>query len=122
LQLYIDSATGALKYTQAGWLPPNSISTSFFHTGNNPLGNVDPSPSYFTWPSTPGVTQGLGAWWFCPLGSTGQWQVFVNYANFESAGVNKMLCEERGLAAVNSNPWKKQTGWRPYGGGHGGGY
>jgi hypothetical protein len=105
----VDSSTGALKYTKVGWLPPNAIATSFFHTGNNPLGTVDPSPSYLTWPSTPGVSPSQGEWWLCQLGYTGQWQVFVNYANFDSAGVNKVQCQEKSLAAVNANPWKKQS-------------
>jgi hypothetical protein len=40
LQVYIDSVTGALKYTRIGWLPSNAISKNFFHTGNNPLESV----------------------------------------------------------------------------------
>ena len=81
LQLYIDAVTGALKYTRVGWLPPSAISTSFYHTGNNPLGLVDPSPAYLTWPSTYNIAF-YGEWLLCPLGSTGQYQIFVNNQNF----------------------------------------
>ncbi|CAI6339771.1 unnamed protein product [Periconia digitata] len=105
LQLYIDSVTGAFKYTKLGWLPPSAISTSFYHTGNNPLGLTSPSPSYLSWPSTVGIAFD-GEWAFCPLGETGQYQVFVNNANFAQQGVRKDWCKKRPLAAVNANPWR----------------
>ncbi|CAA9967016.1 hypothetical protein PTMSG1_10375 [Pyrenophora teres f. maculata] len=54
LEFYIDTAMGALRYAPVGWLPPNSISTSFYHTGNNPLGVVGPSTAFLSWPSTQG--------------------------------------------------------------------
>ncbi|PVI08384.1 hypothetical protein DM02DRAFT_665738 [Periconia macrospinosa] len=106
LQLYIDSVTGAFKYTKLGWLPPSAISTSFYHTGNNPLGLTNPSPSYLSWPSTVGIAFN-GYWAFCPLGGTGQFQVFVNNANFAQQGVHKDWCRFKRIAAVNANPWKK---------------
>ncbi|KAF1357780.1 hypothetical protein EJ07DRAFT_76183, partial [Lizonia empirigonia] len=110
LQVYIDGVTGALKYTKIGWLPPNAISISFYHTGNNPLGLVDPSPSYLSWPSTQGSTFFGSPWVLCPLGSTQQYQVFINSDNFGiggPAGVAKDpgSCVSRNLAAVNANPW-----------------
>ncbi|KAI2481189.1 hypothetical protein Ptr902_06984 [Pyrenophora tritici-repentis] len=52
LEFYIDTAMGALRYVPVGWLPPNSISTSFYHTGNNLLGVVGPSTAFLSWPST----------------------------------------------------------------------
>lgn len=97
--------TGAFKYTKLGWLPPSAISTSFYHTGNNPLGLTNPSPSYLSWPSTVGIAF-EGQWAFCPLGETGQFQVFVNNANFAQQGVHKNWCKYRALAAVNANPWQ----------------
>ncbi|KAJ4358286.1 uncharacterized protein N0V89_002866 [Didymosphaeria variabile] len=110
LQLYVDSVTGAVKYTKVGWLPPSAISTGFYHTGNNPIQLVDPSPSYLTWPSTYGITKG-GNFAICPLGSTGQYQVFVNNWNFDQQGVEKRRCKYYALAALNANPWKKEQ-WR----------
>ncbi|KAL5375582.1 hypothetical protein PMIN06_011496 [Paraphaeosphaeria minitans] len=107
LQLYVDSVTGAVKYTKVGWLPPSAISTGFYHTGNNPIQLVDPSPSYLTWPSTYGITKG-GNFALCPLGSTGQYQVFVNNWNFDQQGVEKRRCKYYALAALNANPWKKE--------------
>ncbi|KZM20250.1 uncharacterized protein EKO05_0003646 [Ascochyta rabiei] len=118
LQVYIDGITGALKYTKIGWLPPNAIAISFYHTGNNPLGLVDPSPSYLSWPSTQGSSFFGSPWVLCPLGSTQQYQVFINSENFGiggPAGVAKDpgSCVSRNLAAVNANPWK-QTSPAPY--------
>jgi hypothetical protein len=94
-----------VKYTKVGWLPPSAISTGFYHTGNNPIQLVDPSPSYLTWPSTYGITKG-GNFAICPLGSTGQYQVFVNNWNFDQQGVEKRRCKYYALAALNANPWK----------------
>ncbi|KAF2246441.1 hypothetical protein BU26DRAFT_532287 [Trematosphaeria pertusa] len=108
LQLYVDSSTGALKYTKVGWMPPNSLSVGFYRTGNNPLGIVGRSPSYFTWPITPGISENNGEWDFCWLGDTKQYQVFVNRDNFESAGVKKNYCVQKRLAAANANPWQKK--------------
>lgn len=108
LQLYVDSVTGAVKYTKVGWLPPSAISTGFYHTGNNPLQLVDPSPSYLTWPSTYGITKG-GNFALCPLGTTGQYQVFVNNWNFDQQGVEKRRCKYYALAALNANPWKENS-------------
>jgi hypothetical protein len=88
LQVYIDGITGALKYTKIGWLPPNAIAISFYHTGNNPLGLVDPSPSYLSWPSTQGGSFFGSPWVLCPLGSTQQYQVFINSENFGIGGVS----------------------------------
>ncbi|PSN71774.1 hypothetical protein BS50DRAFT_235655 [Corynespora cassiicola Philippines] len=121
LQLYIDSVTGALKYTKVGWIPPSAISTSFYHTGNNPLGLVDPSPSFLTWPSTKGIAF-YGEWLLCPLGGTGQYQIFVNNLNFEQQGVEKDYCINEELAAVNANPWKKKKGSHGHYDGHYGGH
>ncbi|KAJ4338769.1 hypothetical protein N0V87_003684 [Didymella glomerata] len=121
LQVYIDGVTGALKYTKIGWLPPNAIAISFYHTGNNPLGLVDPSPSYLSWPSTQGGSFFGSPWVLCPLGSTQQYQVFINSENFGiggPAGVAKdpAACVSRNLAAVNANPWNQQTSPAPYSG------
>ncbi|KAG9200149.1 hypothetical protein G6514_007503 [Epicoccum nigrum] len=114
LQVYIDGITGALKYTKIGWLPPNAISISFYHTGNNPLGLVDPSPSYLSWPSTQGGSFFGQPWSLCPLGSTQQYQVFINNENFGiggPAGVAKdpASCAQRNLAAINANPWQQES-------------
>ncbi|XPT02672.1 hypothetical protein M3J09_011784 [Ascochyta lentis] len=119
LQVYIDGITGALKYTKIGWLPPNAIAISFYHTGNNPLGLVDPSPSYLSWPSTQGSSFFGSPWVLCPLGSTQQYQVFINSENFGiggPAGVAKDpgSCVSRNLAAVNANPWKQDSSSAPY--------
>jgi hypothetical protein len=46
-QLFVDSVTGALQYADVGFLPPNSIALSFYKLGDNPVGNIDPSPAYF---------------------------------------------------------------------------
>lgn len=89
LQVYIDGVTGALKYTKIGWLPPNAIAISFYHTGNNPLGLVDPSPSYLSWPSTVGGSFFGYPWTLCPLGTTQQYQVFINGDNFGIGGVSR---------------------------------
>ena len=88
LQVYIDGITGALKYTKIGWLPPNAIAISFYHTGNNPLGIVGPSPSQLSWPSTVGASFFGYPWTLCPLGSTKQYQVFINGENFGMGGVS----------------------------------
>ncbi|KAF1955408.1 hypothetical protein CC80DRAFT_505735 [Byssothecium circinans] len=119
LQLYVDGVTGAVKYTKVGWLPPSAISTSFYHTGNNPLSLIDPSPSFLTWPSTLGIAF-KGYWAFCPLGETGQYQLFVNNRNFDPQGVRKDRCKYRQLAAVNANPWKKVPSGSYHGPPHGG--
>ncbi|KAJ4292624.1 hypothetical protein N0V90_009287 [Kalmusia sp. IMI 367209] len=113
LQLYVDSVTGAVKYTKVGWLPPSAISTGFYHTGNNPLQLVGDSPSYLTWPSTYGITKG-GEFALCPLGGTGQYQVFVNNFNFDQQGVEKRRCQYYALAALNANPWKKDPSYSDY--------
>ncbi|KAL6705985.1 hypothetical protein ACN47E_006264 [Coniothyrium glycines] len=113
LQLYIDTVTGALRYAEVGWLPPDSIAYSFYKTGNNPLGKVDPSPASLSWPSTEGNTlYGNGPWSLCSLGNTGQFQVFVNPDNYGgglASGVWKdpYACRNESLAAINANPWKK---------------
>lgn len=113
MQLFVDTATGALRYGPVGWLPPNSISYSFYKTGDNPLGLVDHSPATLSWPSTEGNTlYGVGPWSLCPLGNTRQYQVFVNADNFGgsvSSGVWKdsNRCKNESLAAINANPWKK---------------
>lgn len=108
LQIYVDSETGALKYAPVGWLPPNSISTSFFKTGNNPYGTIGPSPAYFSWPTTEGRAFG-SAFQFCPL-SWGQYQVFITDVNFGKSGysgLQKAGCFSLSIAAINANPWKK---------------
>ena len=97
-----------MKYTKVGWLPPSAISTGWYHTGNNPLQLVDPSPSYLTWPSTFGITKG-GNFALCPLGNTGQFQVFVNNWNFDQQGVEKRRCKYYALAALNANPWQSSS-------------
>lgn len=78
------------------------------------------SPSYLTWPSTYGITKG-GEFALCPLGGTGQYQVFVNNWNFDQQGVEKRRCKYYALAALNANPWKKEVnyGGDSYGGGWG---
>ena len=106
LQIFIDGVSGAVKYNKVGWLPPSAISNSFFHTGNNPLALVFPSPSYLTWPSTLGIAF-QGYWTFCPMGETGQYQLFVNGNNFNPQGLSKGECLYRQLAAINANPWKE---------------
>jgi hypothetical protein len=107
-QLFLDAVTGALRYADVGFLPPNSVAVSFYKLGDNPLGNLDPSPAYFAWPSTEGCTSffGQGTWWFCLL-SSGQYQVFVSDANFgdsQQGGVQKVGCTREGLAAINADP------------------
>ena len=103
--------TGALRYAPVGWLPPNSIAFSFYKTGSNPLGRVDPSPAHISWPSTQGNTLfGEGPWSLCPLGNTGQYQVFVSNENYQSSipsGVFKdpSTCSTKSLAAINANPY-----------------
>jgi hypothetical protein len=100
-----------LRYTSVKeWLPPNSVALSFYKTGNNPLGLVDPSPAYFAWPSTEGRTSGFfaGTWWLCPISGTGQYQVFIsdfNFGNSKEGGVTKSSCTKMSLAAINANPW-----------------
>ncbi|CAO2657853.1 Nn.00g071130.m01.CDS01 [Neocucurbitaria sp. VM-36] len=120
LQLYVDSVTGAMRYSPVGWLPPNAIALSFYHTGTNPLGMVDPSPAYFSWPLPSGLVtyNGITPFWLCPLGTTGQYQIFIAAENFPSAGVIKSNgdCTKQNLAAVNANPWKKSSS-RPQNGG-----
>jgi hypothetical protein len=106
----VNTVTGALKYAPVGWLPANAIAISFYKTGNNPLGKVDPSPAYFAWPSTEGRTEAIlaGTWWLCPLSNTGQYQVFISDFNFgasKEGGVSKDGCQKESLAAVNANPW-----------------
>ncbi|KAF2868552.1 hypothetical protein BDV95DRAFT_596899 [Massariosphaeria phaeospora] len=117
LQLYVDTMSGALKYTRVGWLPPNAVSTSFYHSGSNPLGMVDPSPSYLSWPSTYGITN-YGKWWLCDYYATGQYQVFVDLEELNIQGVNRddNDCKPYPLAAINANPWKKQKSWHHHGG------
>lgn len=107
LQIYVDSVTGAVKYTRVGWLPPGAISTGFYHTGNNPIQLIDPSPSFLTWPSTIGNTQDGGNFALCSLGATGQFQVFVNTGNFAGQGVVRGTCAAYQLAALNANPWRR---------------
>ena len=129
--MYIDGVSGALKYTKIGMLPPNAIAIGFYHTGNNPLGLIDPSPSYLSWPSTQGGSFYGQPWTFCPLGSTQQYQVFINNENFgiggvscsltscsgftyannvlQPAGVAKDACAPGNLAAINANPWQQAS-------------
>jgi hypothetical protein len=112
-------------------LPGNSIAISFYKSGTNPNGDVEPSPAYFAWPTTEGranipaganIDTGTGgddgndpnvrSWWFCPLaktttnsdGSTRRvdYQVYVNGINFEQAGIQKTGCLSMSLAAVNA--------------------
>lgn len=118
LELYVDAVTGAVKYTKVGWLPPSAISTGWYHTGNNPIQLVDPSPSFLTWPSTFGITKG-GSFALCPLGSTGQYQIFVNNWNFDQQGVEKRRCKYYALAALNANPWKQSSSPSSGSGGYG---
>ncbi|KAF2006500.1 hypothetical protein P154DRAFT_569890 [Amniculicola lignicola CBS 123094] len=142
LQLYIDRTNGQLRYSKAGWLPPQAISIGFFQQGDNPQRWVDPSPAYFSWPSTKGNSPGghldeddtdgdlPGTWLLCPIApvlahsghpdwgyvsSTGEYQVFINPDNFPFADpVTTTNCRTEDLAALNANPWKKKKG------GHGG--
>lgn len=112
LQFYVDTVTGALRYAPVGYLPPNSIAFSFYKTGNNPMGNVDPSSAHVSWPSTQGNTlYGEGPWDLCALGNTGQFQVFVsseNYRNNLPSGVYRdpAECYKKSLAAINASPWR----------------
>jgi hypothetical protein len=112
-----------VRYAPVGWLAPNAIALSFYKFGNNPLGKVDPSPAYLSWPSTLGVVEGsldpgytAKPFWLCPLGKTGQYQVYVNINNFGkdvgSSGVYKdgEKCKQKNLAAINANPWKHYRG------------
>jgi hypothetical protein len=103
--MYIDSSTGELRYTKVGWLPPNAISIGFFHTGNNPLQKIHPASAYLTWPSTPGISLYDGQWLICKMGTTGQYQVFVNSGNFPNQGIGGSDCETTLLGAINANPW-----------------
>jgi hypothetical protein len=99
-----------LRYAPQGWLPENSIAISFYKTGNNPLGLVDPSPAYFAWPAPEGRTSAFfaGTWWLCPMSNTGQYQVYIsdfNFGNSQQGGVTKDQCVRQSLAAINANPW-----------------
>lgn len=100
---------------------------------------MDPSPSYLSWPSTQGGSFFGSPWVLCPLGSTQQYQVFINSENFGIGGVSSPLlvtlsrnsannttsqpagvakdpgsCVSRNLAAVNANPWKQESSPAPY--------
>ncbi|RMZ67418.1 hypothetical protein GMOD_00001336 [Pyrenophora seminiperda CCB06] len=98
-QFYVDTTSGALRYAPVGWLPPNSISTSFYHTGDNPVHVTGPSTAFLSWPSTQGVTSNAlyrAPWWLCPHGRTKEYQVFVANGNFglgnwedSSSGISK---------------------------------
>ena len=97
-----------MKYTRIGWMPSGAISTNFFHTGNNPVGLLDPSSSYLSWPSTIGASFFGNPFILCPIGGTLQYQVFINGDNFGiggPAGILKDQCVPEDLAAVNANPW-----------------
>ncbi|KAH7394534.1 hypothetical protein BKA66DRAFT_411069 [Pyrenochaeta sp. MPI-SDFR-AT-0127] len=114
LQLYIDTVTGSLRYTKVGWLPPDSVALSFYKTGTNPLQQVGPSPAHLSWPSTQGLVDSAinDPWWLCPLGGTGQYQIFVSKDNYGKTGPSGVYkdsgeCKKRSLAAINANPWKK---------------
>lgn len=109
--------TGAVRYTPVGWLPPNAISTSFYKTGNNPLGTTGPSPAQLSWPAPVGLNsvalQGE-SFWLCQLGLTGQYQVFVARQNFGDDGPAGLItsgsdCKRKDLAAINASPWSKGT-------------
>ena len=52
---------------------------------------MDPSPSYLSWPSTQGGSFFGSPWVLCPLGSTQQYQVFINSENFGIGGVSSPL-------------------------------
>jgi hypothetical protein len=68
-----------------GPLPPNTVAISFYKTGENPQGIVGPSLAFLSWPFTRGLTiNGLydALWWVCPTGSTNQYKVFINNANW----------------------------------------
>jgi hypothetical protein len=106
--MYVNAQTGQLQYNRVGQLPDKAIGEHFFHTGRNPLGTVVPSSSFLTWPSTKGNSPQDGLWAFCPYGSTGQYEVFVNPANFDSAGVVKADCLYYDLAAADANPWRRK--------------
>jgi len=110
LQLYVESTTGALKYTKVGWVPPTAIAENFFHTSSNPLQITGNGVSVLSWPLTPGFVE-EGIWDICALGETGQFQVYVNPTNFRGAGNvrDRASCFAKRLAAINANPWKKQT-------------
>jgi hypothetical protein len=94
MQLYVDMISGALEYAPLGWLPPNLVAISFYKTGTNPYGAVDPSPAYFSWPTTEGRATQFGStvWWLCPLSGSdrtgkAQWQVYVGSTNFGEGGL-----------------------------------
>ncbi|KAH3977821.1 hypothetical protein HBI56_105340 [Parastagonospora nodorum] len=110
LQLYVNTVDGSLRYAPVGWLPANSVAISFYKTGDNPEGLVDPSPAYFSWPSTEGRTNQFfaGSWWLCPMSGTGQYKVYISDYNFGDAapgGETKEGCTRKSLAAVNADPW-----------------
>jgi hypothetical protein len=111
----VDAVTGGVQYTKVGWLPPNAISTGFYHTGDNPIGVLHPSSAYLTWPSTFNTPAG-GNFLLCPLGQTKQYKVYVDFANFYPQGVviDSYYCSLEHLAAINANPWKKESssGWK----------
>src|SRR3954462_10813549 len=109
LQFYVNQVDGALQYCKVGWLPPNSISVGFYHTGNNPLGVLYPSSAFLTWPTTTGSSAIGGNWQLCALGNTKQYKVYVDFNNFSPQGVviDRGYCPQERLAAVNANPWKK---------------
>ncbi|KAF2820665.1 hypothetical protein CC86DRAFT_116406 [Ophiobolus disseminans] len=102
-ELYIHTVTGALQYRPVGgWKPANAVTGSFYKFGNNPLGWVDPSLAYFSWPLPKGRGKHFAStWWLCPL-NTGQYQVFIDWKH---GGVEKDGCKRKNLAAVNANPW-----------------
>ncbi|KAF2623006.1 hypothetical protein BU25DRAFT_425260 [Macroventuria anomochaeta] len=109
-QVYIDGITGAPRYTKIGWLQSNAIAINFYHTGNNPLGLVDPSPSYLSWPSTQGSSFFGSPWVLCPLGTPSSTRS-SSTARTSPAGIVKDpgSCVSRNLAAVNANPWKQES-------------
>jgi hypothetical protein len=100
-----------LRYSPLGWLPANSVAISFYKTGDNPQGLVDPSPSYFAWPSTEGRTAQFfaGTWWLCPIDGTSQYKVYISDYNFggdsRQDDVDKAGCTRKSLAAINANPF-----------------
>lgn len=129
LELYVDSSTGALSYSPVGWLPSTALATGFYHTGDNPLGALAPSSAYLGWPIPAGLLLSLSAqattpFYFCPLGVTGQYQVFVsneNYLNpegtYSTAGLVAEGCTAYSLAALDANPFARSM-QRPQTGGN----
>lgn len=118
MHLHVNTITGALKYAPLEWLPPNSVSISFYKTGNSPKNKVDPAYAYLSWPSPQGRADAVSnVWSLCPLNEVNddepedvQYQVFVDNSNFGPrgpSGTRREGCQAVSFAAINADPWSE---------------